>query len=505
MTEARAWQSLSPVASLYYFAQFWLGWLKSYLIWAIPIVVLRETLVENWALVLLAALVLVAASGLWSWISYRVVRFQVQSDRVTLRTGVFRKQWLELPFAKVQNVRLDQPWYFRPSGHCQLVLESAGSKDQELTLVAMRLPIAQALRDSVLAKRAQAQTQAQNQAEAMPGEELDHAAAQELPLQLLNRRSLADLALYGIGSHRGWLVLGLLAPFYGSLWDLGFEFLADRGLNIDLESASMAVWQLGLVLVSLLAMLMLLLTLLSIVMAVVQYYDFCLYRSTDQYLSRMGLFSRRELSLPLTRIQSLTEQQDWLDRLLGRVHLKYEQVSDGLLPKHQLVPALLPAQSQALMDDLFTAKPWAQLRLSPVSARLLWRYALWHWLPIALASVWATVHWLEVTDLVWVSLPLLLYAGLLFSRWRRWGYAMDDEYLYLQSGWLGQRRSLIPLAKIQQQSLAQTPIMRRHGLYNLVWVTASGSFELPYVPGEAAMALANLGLYQLQSQAKSWM
>lgn len=485
------WQKLSPIAVLFYVVRTWYHVLGNVLSWLIPLIVFRQYIVENLLIVSGTMVCLLGASILWAWVSYRMVSYQLDHNGVDLRAGVFNKQLLQLPFDRVQNVRIEHPWYFRLTGHCQLILESAGSSDQEIMLVALKPEFAERIKAEVLAVRT-----AVPKVQAMQQHTIQHQGA-----TLLNRRSVGDLVMYGISSNRGWLIIGGLFPFYGYIEAWLAPWLYQLGI---LNDGSLPIWQWLFTLFIVATLLLLVLTLLSIAIAVISYYDFSLYRDGERYVARMGLLSRKEVAMPISRIQEVSVQQDWLDMLLRRRQLRYSQVGGIFESKHILVPAVTRNESQALLDDVY-AKRDHNIVMTKASKWLLAVYATWYWLPLVVLSTTGVV-WLAGWHIgSWMLVPAVLLAGLYYLRWRRWGVAMDGEFIYLQSGWLGKKITLIPLAKLQQPSLLQTPLMRQRGLMSIDWVTAGGAHRLPFINETQARAMYDFALYEIEAQASNWM
>lgn len=498
-----SWHKLSPMAVIFFVVRFWYKLGNNVFAIVPAVVVFRDYIADNPFLVVAGIFAALTLSVLWSWISFLMVSYRLDNEGVDLRSGVFNKQLLQLPFSKVQNIRIEHPWYFRLSGHCQLVLESAGSADQEVMLVALRAEYAEQIKAQILALRSAnlgrskaSDTQAKSTQDSSP----------EDPGILLNKRSVKDLIMYGLSSNRGWLIVGAAAPFFGVIAEGFTTRLAALGVNPDLLTyGNVPVWQFLVALFTLFALSMALLTLLSIAIAVMTYFDYSLHRFKDRYAATMGLLSRKEIAIPLSRIQKLTLQQDWLDLLLRRTQLRFAQVSDGIQAKDLLVPALKADEVTDLMADLYPQLANKTFAFSRVSRVLLWVYLGCFWLPIAILTIGLSswlVDWQAATLLF---VPLLLLAGLYINRWRRWGYAMDNEFIYVRSGLLGKKIVVMPLAKVQQHNIVQTPFQRRHQLKSLYWISAAGVLILPFIGAKQADDMANFSLYQLESQALDWM
>lgn len=88
---------------------------------------------------------------------------------------------------------------------------------------------------------------------------------------------------------------------------------------------------------------------------------------------------------------------------------------------------------------------------------------------------WATV--------LLVGLPLLLTISDIISvpprRRQIWWYAIGEEQIDLQHGWLIVTRTVIPMTRVQHVSLEQGPLAARFDLAQLQIHTAAGSVIIP--------------------------
>ena len=98
-----------------------------------------------------------------------------------------------------------------------------------------------------------------------------------------------------------------------------------------------------------------------------------------------------------------------------------------------------------------------------------------------------------------------LVAGLIFIRFCRWGYAIDDKYLYVRKGLLGKTYYTLPLFKLQQVEIQKSIIMRRKHLVHMKVTLASGAIKIPFVIQADALQIMNYALFKCESDPRSWM
>ncbi len=69
------------------------------------------------------------------------------------------------------------------------------------------------------------------------------------------------------------------------------------------------------------------------------------------------------------------------------------------------------------------------------------------------------------------------------ARYRRWGYEIRDDSLYLERGVLTEVRTIVPLVRIQHVDSSRTPIERILGLASAVVYTAGSRGADVRIPG----------------------
>ncbi|AUC89350.1 hypothetical protein CW735_15100 [Alteromonas sp. MB-3u-76] len=517
-----AWQRLALIAILYFSVRNIKNSAQG-LIYIIPALAIGSNILSNLnspeAYITIGVLVSTAViSGLISFFMYT---FRIHNQHVEIHTGVFQRRYTNLPFWRIQNVKIEHPFYYRPFGYALVVLDTAGSGKEEANIVAVPLAYANALRKQVLAEKTKDDGGNHHQAPVSDSEinEADNAGSyqnntNEHDEEVLNTRSIGDIVIHGITNNRVWIILGAAAPFYDDAIGLVSEWLADKGLQLNqlVGEQTVAWWQFGLYAFVILMMLMAAMALLSVGGALFTFYGYTLSRSDDRYIRRSGLLNKQEVSMRASRIQMITAKQDWLDKVLKRVNLYFEQnstagqqVQELMSPNKLIVPSVTEQEAVALSQEVM---PNCQLHRSDylgISKRFILHWLLTAWsIPVSILLLIGTVS--AELDILLTSLGLLILASLLLTlRWWRWGIASDSQYVYIRRGRIGVDYLCFEPYKIQQVIVKQSVFMRRRKLASIKFVLASGSVTVPFLPEDYVKTLANNVLLEVESTRKSWM
>lgn len=505
------WQRLSLI-SVVYFTVHSIFNFANFLFYLIPAIALNFSKIkEQPIIVVIAASVILSLFIISGVLNYWFYQFRVGKGRIEIKQGIFKKSHVDLPFERIQNVKLSQPLYYRFSNYSCIELDTAGSAKQEAKIVALKTPLAEQFRIKILGVSASAQASPDD-----TGSEPEQQADSSSNEIVLNRRSMRDLIIHGLTNNRIWIFLGALAPFYNAISDAVSSLFESVGFDAEayFSLQTQAWWEFGLHIISLVMIVMLVVASLSVVGAILMFYNFTLSKANDRYIRRSGLLTKHEVSMKVSRIQIMVQAQDWLDVLLGRVNLSFEQNTSGAagakragehMSNKLLVPSVTVAESVALMQDAMPTQNLSGQVFKAISKRYVLRGILLVALPFSGILLAIIVPKDLFVAVLAASISLVLITASYAISWKRWGYSYDSEYLYIRSGFLGVDYACFPLYKVQQAQFKQNIFIRAYDLASLKIVLASGSEQIPYMPADDVRYIVNSILNRLVVDKRSWM
>jgi putative membrane protein len=503
------WQRISPIAIVYFMVKFVHGLLGNLIYLAPAILIGYKEVLANPHIWLPVAFAVVLLLVLATFLSFYFFQYRLTNDNIEIRSGVFSKKHINLPFTRIQNVKLEQPIYYRPFGFTCLQLDTAGSAKQEAKVVALKVDFAEQVKKQILATY-QAKPIISDEAE-LQSEELTPQADNEM---LLNQRSLKDLIIHGVTNNRTWIFLGALAPFFEDIANYVVLFFNDLGIDIEklLTFADKPWWQIGLYALTLTFICMLVVALFSIAGSIISFYGYTLSKVADRYIRRSGLLTKHEVTMRLARLQMVVRQQDWLDVLLNRINLKFEQsnanmqnIQPGAHNNKIIVPSVKPDECQALIDDVYPQNQMMNISYQGISKHFLIRNIIYILLPVFSILI-GFFTMVGKTNVLTFIVPLFFVILLIiFCRWLRWGFAVDDNFIYIRKGIFGVDYYCFPRYKVQQTIFKQSWFLQRKKLATVRFVLASGAQNIPFIPQKIASHLIDDALYEVESSRKSWM
>lgn len=100
-----------------------------------------------------------------------------------------------------------------------------------------------------------------------------------------------------------------------------------------------------------------------------------------------------------------------------------------------------------------------------------YHFSWWSWLQY----VWIGLFAITIISAIWT---LTVSSPLFYKKFR---YAISDDFLYIKSGVWTISEVIVPMAKIQSIELTQGVIMRKYGVSSVQMTTMNGDHSIPYV------------------------
>ena len=388
--------------------------------------------------------------------------YMLGDDEIVIEKGIFKRQRRVIPFARIQDIAIEQRLLARLLGCATVRLETGGSSKDEGNLDMIALADAHKLRDRIRRGRA-APLAVPDETGALP------AAAVEEPV--LFAMDLPRLLVAGLFNFS----LVFLAAIGAAIQYLDQFNLVEWDEWINAERADQAAHLVTLWTTIYLIMVVLLLGVVAgIVRMVMTNFGFRLTRAEAGLRRKRGLFTLTEVVIPLRRTQVALIESGPFGRWFGWYALSFQTL--GADRKEGGVQAAAPfARMEELLPILAEAgfpmpPPRAEFHGPPRRA-LLRQASLW----LLLAAVATGIaFWIEPYAGI-AALVLFVAFVLAVMWWKRHAHAMDDRALFISHGFLKRRLWIIPFEKAQTIRVSRGPVQRRLSLASLLVDTAGAS------------------------------
>lgn len=384
----------------------------------------------------------------WGLLSWRRFTYHVEDGELRVERGVFIRKRTFIPRERIQTVDLSQGLLQRVFGVVTVKVETAGGMKPEALLTAVSMNNAERLRQLLLVSRE-------------PESGKQHTASENVKV-FSNR----DLLIFGVTSGGSFgIAFSFLSGGFAIIDDLNYSnFNANNLLSWIWESGHLLFFAAGALAG---------IWLLALAGIVAYYGGFTITRTKDRLQITHGFLQRRQVSIPIRRIQAICLVEGILRQPFGFVALRVESAGFAVKGGKKLLlwPLLHRDQVTGFLEQYVPefAQNFELNALPPGAGR---RYALGLMLPLALV-VLPLSWWFSWGKYALLLLPLSLLWGL--WRFRDAGWAINGDMLALRFRILNRTTALIPRRCAQSFTISVSPLQRRAGLAGFNIPLASGT------------------------------
>ena len=408
---------------------------------------------------------------------YGVVRwwrftYAFDGARLVIDEGVLTRKRRVIPLDRVQQVELQAKLRHRVFGVTVLRVDTAGGGgDAEVDLSVVSVGEAARLRSILVPAHSAAST---SELSAPEGGQLRSGGQAEV----LVRLSPWQLAVAGMTGSELALMLTVVGWLVQVVDDLSVDVVANLDGRLAAPSSAAGF-------VSAALTLLVIWFGLAALAGVVKNFGFELRRTGGDLRVRRGLFERREGSMPLRRLQTVTVAQSIVRRALGLASVGLQSAGQATGTSGGVSRVEVPLVGRAGIEPLVhgllpVPSAWSMtaLRPHPGAARrraILRRVVLAAVVVAAPAAVLGGAEGVALASLALVVAAVageLAYVGL--------GHAATGGIVTARSGGVARRTVVVPAAKVQSTRLRSSPFQRRAGLATLA-IDVAGKGRTPTI------------------------
>jgi putative membrane protein len=400
----------------------------------------------------------IIATFIWGVLSWRRYRYCVEDGELRVEHGVLIKKRNFISRQRIQAIDFVEPLLHRLFRVVQVRIETAGGQKPEALLTAVTREEAERLKHELMHKP-----------KVEFGEEKEEVRVgkPDFVYRLPKKRLLA----YGATSGGIGVALSLLGAVFSQLDDvLPYEKIFGYVSHFVFST------------IFIIAFLALFVAwFLSIGATVLKYSGFTLTKSGDKLLIVRGLLERRQLTVPLKRIQAVRIVEGILRQPFGLVTIQVDIAGYGAKKAERIVLfPLLRREEVADMLERVVPGFYVDAALTRLPRRAGRRYMVRAAFFVLLAALgafcfvpegWGYYSFLLVPVAVWFG----------WWRYRSGGWALDERnVLVIRTRRLGRITGFLPRGRIQFAELRQSPFQRSGNLVSYTAVVASGSRGAPF-------------------------
>lgn len=457
---------------------------------AIVLIVFRKKNNDSSTAILLFLSGFVIVTFIATLIRFLFFRYHIKDDNFIIETGWLKKKILSIPLQNIHAVNLEQGIWQQLFRVTKVTLDSSGSETVEANIHALSVKKAEILKELLLSR-----------SEKKIAETADTISS-KTTVQKLSNTDLFKLSLSANHLEAFFILLGLSLNALDDIKKIIkvdeeklIRSYADSLVNQTIFVAGIVF--MGVAIISVIT---------SIIRTILKYYNFTIEETGFSWKISFGLFTTHQKLIPFNKIQILSWKANWIRRKINFWVLHVQSIGHDETKRKQHLQ--IPVTSFDSILSLCTAyqqgpviKTGEGLQIEPD----YWtRKTLIVGLPMTIIITLALYFWIGSPALL--MLFLLIYLRWHYKRWyRNFRWKVNEEGLQLYSGIWGRKYTLLTWKKVQQVKINQNLYQRSHRLASIIFITAGGSVEVPYIQYKTAQELVDTVLYLVESKNENWM
>lgn len=399
-------------------------------------------------------LVLILVGGILSWFRYT---YRIEEGELRIEYGLFVRKKRYIPFERIQSLDLSEGIFHRPFGLVKVKVETAGSSGTgaEATLTAISKTDA-AIIQEVLQK---VKTQGIEDIEDI----------QEPKEQILYKISPRELLILASTSGGIGVVISAVIAFV-TQFD---ELIPYKTVFHELEEFVAS----GVLVVSVIVFIGFLLAwIIAVIWMMIKYTDFTLKRVENDLIITRGLLEKRQITVPLGRIQGIRISENFLRQPFGYASVYIESAGGSALNAESAAVNILPLIKKTRISQLIEDHiDGYDLEIQTTSApkRALKRYIFRGWLvviPIAIILIFFFKLWGALSLLLLPLSALWSYLEYKDAGWSQQGNQLTLSYRALVKHTVFMQKN-----KVQALSLKESFFQRKENLASVEATLMSGA------------------------------
>lgn len=391
--------------------------------------------------------------GVLNWLRFT---YRIEENELRIESGIIVRKKRYIPFERIQSLDLTEGILHRAFGLVKLNVETAGGsgkQEAEAVLAAISKEEANKIQ-AIFSASKDADTWSE-------GEILQEQA-------MIYKMTQTDLFILAVTSGGTGVILSAAFAFLMQFDEIipyklvyrQFENLVDNGIlfvTMLLAMGLFAVW------------------LMALVGTLFKYGNFTVMKTKDDLIITRGLLEKRQITVPLKRIQAIRITQNPIRQLIGYASVYVENaggsLENGELAKVILLPVVKNGEIKRILGDCLLDYHF-DVKIHPAPKRALIRYLMKGWLfilPIVIIPVFFLKPW------VWVSFfAILTVTYIQYLAYRDAGWGIEGNQLALQYRRLTKNIVFMEKGKIQSANIEQSFFQRKKELSTIQALIKSG-------------------------------
>lgn len=441
--------------------------------------------------IVLGTLVLLLVILVISFLNYWFFTFWInpKTNEFILKKGIINKTTIVLPVDKIQNVNLTQNVLHKLANVFKIVVESAGSSAQEVSINALSGQLALVLKEALHYSKS-----------------TNEATEDEKSQQKNFKISFVTLIKIGLTS-RYRESIALFVAFIIYLGQYLEKFIENKWIDENqleqVSSFSKDYWLMFLFM----PLVIFILLMVNLIRTIFKFYNYTFLLQNDVLIFKYGLFKTREIILKPYKIQKITISQNYFQKKLGLFDIVIHQLQDQgnvnkLLDKLQ-IPGLNANELIQFLEMTNYQTEAFNETLFPNMRRLIIHVLFFIGLP---SIIFMILKHLQVnsyqTSLLFFYAFVVLF--LIIIDYKNYRFSFNEQQIKKQFGIWDVENEIVEIHKVQGIQLQQYFWQKQSNIGSITFFTSGNDIKFNTTAFDKLVKNTNIWLFKIEHSFKKW-
>lgn len=422
-----------------------------------------------------------------------------KNQKFVIRKGIINKKEIIINTEKIQEVNINQPFLHKILNIFELEIDSTGTEKKEVKVNAISYHNALEIKNYLLENENVVALQ-ENQSERVDSDDktLKISLGSLVKYGLTANYLKSFAAIIGFGIYLLNQILDFIKDFslqeyVPSQPDLEKEF--EKNIDGDFPfflafGIVTAIFIIGI--------------LVNVILNIFKYFGMQIRKKENQMSLQYGLLNSKNAIISKNKVQKITEKQNYLQKQLNILMLKFNQISEDENSKEgkNIVPGCNKAEKTALTEFVWKNFENFHFSLKPNFRKLISRNVVFIFIPIIIS--------IFVRDLLgeyWIVIPfyILIAEALIVFSWLNNRLFYNEDFIRVKSGVWDISKETVRSDKIQAIQLSQFFWQKKTDLGSVHFFTAGGDLSFSSANFSKLKKIVNFALFKVENSATSWM
>ncbi|WP_438969530.1 PH domain-containing protein [Nonlabens sp.] len=438
-------------------------------------------------------------------LKYIYFTFHIEEDELIIQKGLLQKERKSIPLDRIQSININQSVVQRILGIVSLEVETAGSKAKELEIPGLDrffasqfkdvlqerkeeiieeiAPITSDIDDSAITNQSERITENDEAGYIVQEKIRSNGIKKDTTETLILRLGILDILKVGLTQNHlrsGGLAIGVAFGSWYKVNDIVEEYFSEWVEQFSWENVISGT-SLSIALIAIVVF-MFFSVIISVALAFNKFWGFSIVKKGTDLEVQMGLFNKKEIKIPLSKVQILEFHSNPLRKLLGfqTAQIYQAQSTDNKLGSVS-VPACKEVHRKMLQHLIFKQsieKTQQELKCNPYShARFRFYILSVFFFPLLAVGIYFELY-LGIAPLI-ILFIFLIFMAFMYGKHSK--VIKDDDFVVFRKGWLFPQTIISPIFKTQAVEKWRSVFLKRRREAHFKLHTAAGSRGLRYL------------------------